>query len=466
LAQVIFARAILVYVTWSTVWAVVVNSAVEPHKFLIGQSVAMVTVLNSALQILEVRDVERLHQLIETKGKANDWYVSAFVGVIASCSADKIRMARVEDELIGDTFTECMVISVNDVKEVCNTITDRHGLGLRKTRVKSDARPGCVYVCVNEHGPTTIFKNREGLDSSDRRLSTEERVRRTSLQMKVVGENILSAAFAHACNKRTAWLTAVQLVDAEECKKRIVVTTIDGMLAEETFECALIAEVPNCWQSTERLTNKHGLGSRTSKVRSKHEHGCVVLFLKQAPKGALQAASAPETSPPLPTPKASKCVRLETPDSIVAHVTPRTQHDPAEEKYLRQVQALEKRFRELVPTFAAAQLSTAFVQEQLEEAMKLPAGRLDRFRLDIGRIWRAFADTRKTDHCEQDDISDCEQDDISDGGRKNGDKKIASVAAHVASHAVVISSETPALDLVQDGSSVKRRRLSCKTRPS
>lgn len=434
------------------------NSAVEPHKSLTGHSVAMVTVLNSALQILEVRDVERLHHLIETKGKANDWYVSAFVGVIASCSTDRIRVARIEGELIGDTFTECMVISVNNVKEVCNAITDRHGLGLRKSRVKSDAKPGCVYVCVNEHGPTTIFKNREGLDSSDRRLSTEERVRRSSLQMEVADENILSAAFALACNKRTAWLTAVQLVDAEECKKRVVVTTIDGKLAEETFECALIAEVPNCRQSTERLTNKHGLGSRTSIVRSKHEHGCVVLFLKQAPTWDLRAASAPETPSPLPTPRASKCVLLETPDSIVAEVTPRTQHDPAEDKYLRQVQALEKRFKELVPTFAASQLSTPFVQERLEEAMKLPAGRLDRFRLDIARIWRAFADSRKTYHCEQGNGSD--------GGRKKDDKKVVSVAAIVAGHDGVISREAPALDLVQDGISVKRRRLSGKTRPS
>jgi hypothetical protein len=68
-------------------------------------------------------------------------------------------------------------------------------------------------------------------------------------------------------------------------------------------------------------------------------------------------------------------------------VLPTTELEDSEEKYLKQVRALEKRAKTLLPTLDG-KLCTTLVQVRLEEAMKLPTGRLDRFRFDIARIWR------------------------------------------------------------------------------
>jgi len=47
----------------------------------------------------------------------------------------------------------------------------------------------------------------------------------------------------------------------------------------------------------------------------------------------------------------------------------------------------------LLPTLPREQLSTPLVQEKLEESMRKPHGRLDKFKLEIARIWRKYLET-------------------------------------------------------------------------
>merc|ERR1711972_958972 len=64
--------------------------------------------------------------------------------------------------------------------------------------------------------------------------------------------------------------------------------------------------------------------------------------------------------------------------------------DP-EELYCKQVAALERRLLTLLPNLSQETIaSTACVQARLEQSMNKPAGRLQKFHMEIARIRRQF----------------------------------------------------------------------------
>merc|ERR550532_2130944 len=101
---------------------------------------------------------------------------------------------RVEDHLAIEVFSHCYVAQSVDVKRDVNAVIDKFGLGLRKKRVNSQPSAGCVFVLVNHGGPSSIMQKRAVLPAHDRKLSTEERVKRTSLRFEVVDMKQLCAA--------------------------------------------------------------------------------------------------------------------------------------------------------------------------------------------------------------------------------------------------------------------------------
>ena len=59
-----------------------------------------------------------------------------------------------------------------------------------------------------------------------------------------------------------------------------------------------------------------------------------------------------------------------------------------------QIEMLETKLAVVLPTLPRQSLSTAYVLAELESALGKPAGRLDRFRPDVERIWSAWAEAK------------------------------------------------------------------------
>jgi len=283
------------------------------------------------------------------------------------------------------------------------------------------------------------------------KLSSEERVRRSKLQFQVVGYSELMSAAAMASQFRGFWLTAFQNVQAEECKKRVVTTRVKDELLETRFASCLLFEAADCHVVTERLTDLHGLGQREQRVRATRGPGCLALLIGSSLDGVVKGSSS--LSSPLPSAKrrtgegstskvlplsAAKrpCLedtltqRSSTFGSVVARcgsvailpsradqtkAVPKMDEvtqgavskgaltevptDPRsnaakEEFRFRQTKVLGKRLAQLLPTLSPEKLSTAFVQERLEESMNKPAGRLDAYKIDIARIWREYIEQK------------------------------------------------------------------------
>lgn len=394
-----------------------------------------------AIECTKMPDSMPFRFLVQDRG--NDFWVSSLAGVSKEEMPDRMASLRVEDELVSEVFTHCYFKISSKIKSDANAITDEFGLGLRKKRVTSHDVPGCVFVLVNKNEETLLSRRRAELSSSDRRLSPEERLRRTQMQFDVSSLDALMKE-AKAC-KSNFWLTSYSEAGAEESKKRVVTMSVEGTLAPERFSKCILVEVPDCQKATEKIIGACGLGLRKSAVRSRGKKGSVALLFSEATSASSQGPRAATTTGeesysssdssessksqrvgakrakpdgrvvPAQKPKKLKPVNVApnqqakrekaessiilpiTSEAAVRSVTAERKSDPNErttdeELHYRQVQVLEKRLASLLPTLPRDQLSTPFLQAKLEQQMQKPAGRLDKFKLDIGRIWRAFAD--------------------------------------------------------------------------
>lgn len=196
--------------------------------------------------------------------------------------------------------------------------------------------------------------------------------------------------------------------------------------ATQRFNRCLFAEVPNCQEATMRVTNMCGLGLRKSSVKSRLGPGCIAAFftgeglpplplpqMVSTPPSKRQAA--PGSSGPKEAPAQPKRRRTAEAESGAVVTLPtrggadRAQRPPPslagkaddagvasagagdeEEIYFKQVRVLETRLKDLLPRLKREDLSTSFVQARLEEFMKKPYGRLDKFKLEIARVWRSY----------------------------------------------------------------------------
>lgn len=299
-----------------------------------------------------------------------------------------------------------------------------------KKKVRSKAEPGCVIVLVNRDGPTEVAKRKASLDDNDKRLSRRQRFERCTMRMDVITEKAMSNIMNEEKKGGTFHLTCFSDVKAEQAKANVTTAVIDGKRATEVYKWCLITETPNCFLSVDRLTSLHGMGSRHTKVRARQAPGCLVLLIRDLPPEkqgtqrssppAQQSAAQPAATAPalgaLPLEDvAAKRPRISPPaESATATVTPAllaSQSSSAsqvnsaaalaadqEEKYVRQVRALEKRLAQLLPTLPREQLSTPFVQARLEGVMQKPEGRLNAFKMDIARIWRSFLEEESSPH--------------------------------------------------------------------
>lgn len=348
------------------------------------------------------------------KGKGHDFWVSCLADVGVDDFPERIQSMRVEDNLAAEVFSHCYYRKSDDIKTDADAIVEKVGLGLRKCRVRSKNVQGCVYVLVNKSGESDLSKQRAQLSADDRHLSAEERLRRTSMQIHVVTGAHLEAEAKR--NPGTFWLTCWTNCSAEEGMKRAVTTSMEGQLATQRFQRCLLADALDCKDLSFKLTSSCGLGLRNSAVRSKPESGCVALFLTGEGLPALPlppredvprskaASGTSSTEVSAATRKAaSKAKQLEpkrkreggTADG--AQKTRRCEQDDhggreevSEELHCHQIAVLEKRLMTLLPTLPREELSTSLVQAKLEELMRKPKGRFDKFKMDIARIWRAY----------------------------------------------------------------------------
>lgn len=213
----------------------------------------------------------------QLQGRGTDFWVGSLADVSREELPAKIATMRVEDMLVSDVFTQCFACTTRDIKGDANVLIDEFGLGLRKMRCRSKDVPGCVFVLVKDGGPSALRLKYDGLQSADKRLSTEERVRRTNLRMDVVPQSRLEA---EAGRGAPFWLSAFTDCDTEACKKRVVTMVIEGFRAEERFGRVLIAATTDCASATESITDVHGLSLRKKRVRGKPLPGCLVLLLE------------------------------------------------------------------------------------------------------------------------------------------------------------------------------------------
>jgi len=379
------------------------------------------------------------------RGHGHDFYLSSRACRNGSddsrtCSpleelANAVASLRIEDTLIADMFSHCYIAESRDMRADVDSVIREFGLGLRKSLSRS--RPdtsGYVFVLVNTNGQTSILKKQLELPSTARSLSTEVRVRRTSLRFEM--SSVAEMLTQSRKNQGSFYLTAIKKADVETCKKKVVTTQVDGAFVEERFPRCLIAEAPNCLEATSHIEAQCGLGIRISKVRSKPVKGCLALFLPMEFKAQDSGGIVPvsrQAGNSIATPDskrhrevwktgngvAASASVVATPQksqqvsaaSMVAatSVGPRSssiapavlaikdgasrkrpRDDDSNSLHQQQVSVLEGRMKVLLPLLLPAELNTNFVQARLEELMHMPQGRLAKFQPVIQRAVHSF----------------------------------------------------------------------------
>lgn len=336
--------------------------------------------------------------------------------------------------MVSDIFTDCYLMESADAKLDADSLMDEVGLGLRKSKVKVKNLYGVIFAFVDNRGPSVLMAERADLSAGDRKLSTEERLRRTTMEMTVTCMDLVKSELKRA-SKLSFWVTAWQGCSGEEAKKKAVAADMEGRKAVERFERCFLVEVPCCSLACLQLTSIFGLGQRKQMPRAREAPGAVAVFFtsyglaspdtlaavslpkrrrtEQLPEGASSGHSEDMLSSgspllPLSTPAAQTPDRamrtcsggkssIETPSKAekpktVAQTS--IEDVDSEDLYFRQVTVLEKRLNELLPTLPRELIDTPFAQRKLEEYMRKPYGRLDKFKMDIARIWRAFVERR------------------------------------------------------------------------
>lgn len=367
------------------------------------------------------------------RGHGHDFYLSSRACQMLEELANAVASIRVEDNRIADMFSHCYIAESRDIKADVDSVINEFGLGLRKSRSLSKPETsGYVFVLVNTSGPTALLKQQLELPSMDRRLSTEVRVRRTSVRYDV--SSVAEMITQSRKNQGSFFLTAIKEANVEICKKKVVSVQVDGAFVEERFPRCLLAEVPNCLEACNQIEAQSGLGLRSSKVRVKAVNGCLALFLpaefkpqaasqalvplnNQAASQALvpvnnqaagaivtpdakrhreanAAASASAVTPPQKVSAASMVAAASARANSSETAPAASRKRPRDESgslYQQQVSVLEGRMKVLLPLLLPAELNPIFVQARLEELMRMPQGRLAKFQPVIQKALHSYA---------------------------------------------------------------------------
>lgn len=289
---------------------------------------------------------------------------------------------------------------------------------------------GVLYCCINKTGPSVLFQQQEERSATDKKLSAEARLRKTTMEMHIVPlEHMIKEG---SRNRSSFWLTSWSSCSSEEAKKRVVCMNVEGQCVQDRFKMALITDVSNCSESSQKVMGVCGLGLRASAVRARATSGVVAMLLtgegtaflpppaqsaratagaiadaepghaekKRRLENAAQAAAVNATPRPpmLPlgdkSPSAKNSSSRQLPSAAKGEVDEETAQ---EELHYRSVRLIEKKLAVLLPTLPKDQLNTTFVMHKLEDTMQKPRGRLLKWRLDIARIWRSYLDNASSD---------------------------------------------------------------------
>jgi hypothetical protein len=392
------------------------------------------------LVVHRVPDRQSLQKILKEHGQ--DFWLSALANLDVFQLEDRVHTLRVEDNgLAADIFTHCYVFKSTETKTDANRVLDELGMGLRKKRCKARSNGvGCVFAFVNEDEESMLSKQHAALSNTDKRLSAAERVRRSDMTFTTVERKTLKkVAYQQQPN---FWVTFYSEIDATQCKNRVITSRIDGELAADRFRSCLLAEVNSGKSVTRKIVERAGLGQRKSEVKAAEKPGCVALLFdarepvapvsppasaasaaaseskkRKRSDGDSNAAVAPPTSAASATasgPKqqkrsdgegrTTKRERAAALDSVAEKVTETSskgQHAADDEGFCKgeqryeRVRVLESRLLVLLPALRDQRLTTCIVQQWLEFQMDKKPGTLDKFRTDIGRIWRAHRDERE-----------------------------------------------------------------------
>lgn len=276
-------------------------------------SAALLRSIQTVKSSAEIASIVRRH--------GNDHWIGTLAGDDPYDVEQKLTTMQVRSSRASEVFTHCYILRCDDIKDSANNLVDEFGLGLRHSRSHSAAVSGCLYLLVNVDGPTVLLKEAENLGSTDRKLSAEQRLRKTPIHF----EEASLAKFSEVASAHKAkfWLTAFSGVDVDMCKKRVCTTAIEGDPVEEHFRCCYILPTDNCKDTTTRIEAAFGVGARRGAVRARHESGCVILLLKNKP------ASLPSSSTTIPASSSSRAPASSASLPATAGRAPAVSSEPA-----------------------------------------------------------------------------------------------------------------------------------------
>mmetsp|Transcript_105681 Transcript_105681/g.298688 ORF Transcript_105681/g.298688 Transcript_105681/m.298688 type:complete len:436 (+) Transcript_105681:241-1548(+) len=228
-----------------------------------------------SLTCVELDDWTEVCNVLPEHG--SDFFVSSVACARFDDVADRLLTMRVEEHLVTEVFTHCYIAKSEDLKADVNAVIDDFGLGLRRARSMSAPGRGFVLVLVSEGAPSLLYMKHSEYEAHDKKLSTEERVRRTQLHFEA--SNMTTISQQARRNQGSFCLTCYTGVDLETCKRRVVTMEMDGVPINERFSRCLIVETRNCQEATNLINTQAGTGCKKSKVKSKPAPGCVVLLL-------------------------------------------------------------------------------------------------------------------------------------------------------------------------------------------
>lgn len=228
------------------------------------------------------------------------------------------RLGEVADRLVGlsvgghsavGTFTHCFLARTEDGQADINSVIDEFGLGLRKRKAIEAGEQGHVYLLAVSSGRSAVAKTRARLAPDDKKLSREERCRRSHIEFEL--SNTKAIATEARRNQGSFLLTSFANVDYEACKKCVISFSLKGK-AMQAFQRCLIMPVPDCRKATQQMEHQAGQGCRRTKVKSANAPGCLVMFLpaKRAAPGPLVPAAGSASSVPTPSRSAPRQLAL------------------------------------------------------------------------------------------------------------------------------------------------------------
>lgn len=162
-----------------------------------------------------------------------------------------------------------------------------------------------------------------------------------------------------------------------------------------------------CWPPGQTITEISPVNEVPAEARQEGE--------EETPTEEGKEAIPKETK--LEAPKEMKEERLtitEEPMEVEPTAAPQESKDTEKKRVpVAAEDVLEKKLQDLLPTLPFKELSTSFVQAQLEDVMRRPRGKFDKFRDVIERVWRRYRDEVVQETSYYDNAFELDEDDTS-----------------------------------------------------